>query len=222
MRIAGVDPVPRHKTLAEDIYDRLRSAIMTGAVKPGEKISARSVADSAKVSFTPAREAVARLIAEGALELAGPKSVIVPTLTREALDEITKIRLNVEGMAAEAAAENLSKSDIKELEAIQKKYHRARTSHLFQESLIINEDFHFKIYNACKMPRLIAFIESLWLQIGPSFNLFDTEGPLPEYPQEFHRDAIAGLHAGKGRQVRKAIQDDIKFGYGRLRDLIDD
>ena len=116
MRIAGVDPVPRHKTLAEDIYDRLRSAIMTGAVKPGEKISARSVADSAKVSFTPAREAVARLITEGALELIGPKSVVVPTLTREALDEITKIRLNVEGLAAEAAAGSFSKSDLKELE----------------------------------------------------------------------------------------------------------
>ena len=222
MRIAGVDPVPRHKTLAEDIYDRLRSAIMTGAVKPGEKISARSVADSAKVSFTPAREAVARLIAEGALELIGPKSVVVPTLTREALDEITKIRLNVEGLAAEVAAGSFSKSELKELETIQKQYEKVRNSKNFAQSLIINETFHFTIYSACKMPRLIAIIESLWLQVGPSFNLFHTKGPLPERPHEFHRDAIAGLRAGNGRQVSKAIQADIKFGYERLRDLIDD
>ena len=222
MSIAGIAPVIRHKTLAEDIYERLRTAIMTGAVKPGEKISARSVADSAKVSFTPAREAVARLIAEGALELAGPKTVIVPTLTREALDEISMIRLNVEGMAAEVAAANFHKSDMNKIEALQKQYEKTRTGARFQESLVLNEKFHFMIYNACKMPRLITFIESLWLQTGPSFNFFASEGPLPERPHEFHKDAIEGLRAGNGRQVKKAIQADIKFGHKRLRDLIDE
>ena len=222
MSIAGIAPVTRHKTLAEDIYDSLRTAIMTGAVKPGEKISARSVADSAKVSFTPAREAVARLIAEGALELAGPKTVIVPTLTREALDEISMIRLNVEGMAAEVAATNFHKSDMNKIEALQKQYEKTRTGARFQESLVLNEKFHFMIYNACKMPRLITFIESLWLQTGPLFNLFATEGPLPEKPHEFHKDAIEGLRAGSGRQVKKAIQADIRFGHKRLRELIDE
>ncbi len=222
MRIPGVDPIPRHKTLAEDIYDRLRTAIMTGAVKPGEKISARSVADSAEVSFTPAREAVARLIAEGALEIAGPKTVIVPTLTSAALDEITKIRLNVEGMAAEVAAANISKADLIELEAIQDQYEKVRSSEHFTQSLIVNEAFHFKIYRASELPRLIAFIESLWLQIGPTFNLFRTTGPLAQRPHEFHKEAIAGLRAHKGARVRKAIQNDIRFGYERLRNLIVD
>lgn len=222
MSIAGIAPVTRHKTLAEDVYEGLRSAIMTGAVRPGEKISARSVADSAKVSFTPAREAVARLIAEGALELAGPKTVVVPTLTREALDEITTIRLNVEGMAAEVACENFHESDLKEIEAIQKSYENVRASVYFQKSLVVNEQFHFMIYKACMMPRLITFIETLWLQTGPSFNLLDTEGPRSELPHQFHKDAIAGLRAGDGSKVKKAIQADITFGHERLRDLIEE
>ncbi len=221
MSIKGIDPVPRGKTLAEDIYDRLRSAIMTGSVRPGEKISARAVAESAAVSFTPAREAVARLISEGALELSGPKTVTVPILDLEAIAEIAKIRLNVEGMAAEIAADNFTKRDIEELEAIQKEYENTRKLASFSDSLGINETFHFAIYRKSQMPRLIAIIESLWVQIGPSFNLLVEDGPLPAKPISFHRDAIKGLRAKNGRLVRDAITKDIEFGFERLKTICD-
>lgn len=222
MIIDGVEPVKRHNTLAEDTYYKLRLAIMAGAVKPGEKISTRSVADSAQVSFTPAREAVTRLIAEGALELIGPKTVVVPTLTLDDLDEITKIRKNVEGMAAEYAVTNLSKSDLCELELIQSQYEGVRKRISFQESLRINEEFHFKIYKASRLPRLIAIIENLWLQTGPSFNLLNSQWPLCDRPHECHRNAIEGLIARDGERVRRAILEDIDFGYERLRILFDD
>lgn len=220
MSIGGIAPVARHKTLAEDTYERLRLAIMTGAVSPGEKISARSVADSAKVSFTPAREAVARLIAEGALEQTGPKTVSVPTPTLEDLTELKTIRQNVEGLAAELATPNFSKSDIRELEAIQAKYEDTRKNVSFRESLRINEKFHFKIYNACGMPRLIAIIESQWIQTGPSFNLLNDEDPLPPRPHTIHRDAIEGLKEGDAAKVKDAVVADIEYGYGRLVELI--
>lgn len=221
MPLAGLEPVSRHETLAEDVYRMLRSAIMTGAVKPGEKISARSVAQSAKVSLTPAREAVSRLLGEGALELVGPKTVAVPQLSIEALDEITCIRLNVEGLAAEAAAPNFTASDVHELETIENLYEKTRTRKSFQDSLIINEEFHFKIYRASRMPRLIGFIESLWLQTGPSFNFLRTSEPLSEQPIDYHRQAIEGLKAHDGERVKIAIQTDIEFGYERLRELIE-
>ncbi|KAB7613384.1 GntR family transcriptional regulator [Amylibacter sp. SFDW26] len=216
MSIDGIAPVARHKTLAEDTYDRLRQAIKTGNVMPGEKISARSVADSAKVSFTPAREAVARLISEGALEQSGPKTVVVPTLTIQDLAEINAIRRNVEGLAAELAVANFQNADIEELEAIQTLYENTRKSTSFQESLRLNEKFHFKIYRACGLPRLVAIIETLWIQIGPSFNLLNSADPLPENPHQFHRDVIQGMKDKDVIKVRQAIQTDLEFGYERL------
>jgi DNA-binding GntR family transcriptional regulator len=152
--------------------------------------------------------------------VAGPKTVVVPTLTVEALDEITKVRLALEGLAAEDAAGNMTRADLAELERLQRRYEKIRTSDDFAESLIVNEAFHFKIYNACCLPRLIAFIESLWLQIGPSFNLLRTQEPLSERPHDFHKEAIAGLRAKNGPRVRKAIEADITFGYQRLRAAI--
>lgn len=216
MALSGVNPVSRHKTLAEETFDKLRTAIMTGAVKPGEKISARAVAEAAKVSFTPAREAVAKLIAEGALEAIGPKTIVVPTLSLADLREITTIRKLNEGMAAELATERFDERAIRCLRDIQEKYEQTRKQDSFQSSLQLNEEFHFTIYNRCGMPRLIAIIESLWLKMGPSFNLFGTPGDLPQRPHQFHRDAIEGLKAGDGGKVGRAIRSDIEFGFERL------
>ena len=222
MTLSGVKPVSRHKTLAEDTFEKLRLAIMTGAVKPGERISARAVAEAAKVSFTPAREAVGRLIAEGALEAIGPKTIVVPSLTEADLRELTTIRKLNEGLAAELAVKNFDEAAIRKLSDTQTKYERIRRRESFQESLKLNEDFHFQIYNRCGMPRLISIIESLWLKMGPSFNLLNTAEDLPERPHSFHRDAIEGLKSGNRAKVGKAIKADIDFGLERLVTLLPD
>jgi len=191
-------------------------------VVPGQKISARSVADSAQVSFTPAREAVARLISEGALEQAGPKTVIVPTLSRADVDEIYKIRNSTESLACELAASNCTEDDIASLEALQEAYEKTRTSSNFKQSLALNEQIHFKIYYQCGLPRLVNIIDSLWTQIGPSFNLLNSDNPLPESPHEFHRNLIDGLRDKDIEKVRKAITKDLGFGHQRLCQLFND
>ncbi len=217
MSIDGIAPVARHKTLAEDTYDRLRLAIKTGSVIPGEKIAARSVAESAKVSFTPAREAITRLIAEGALEQVGPKTVVVPTLTPEDLEEVYQIRQVNEGLACELAVSNCSDRDISDLECLQDEYEAVRKSASFRKSLELNEQFHFRIYNLSGLPRLVSIIDSLWIQIGPSFNLLNSTDPLPENPHQFHRDLIQGLKSRDVEAVRTAISADLAFGNQRLR-----
>lgn len=220
MALSGLKPVSRHKTLAEETYEKLRTAIMTGAVKPGERISARAVAEAAEVSFTPAREAISKLIADGALEAVGPKTVVVPSLELPDLRELTTIRKVNEGLAAEFAARNFDEAAIERLEAIQSRYEKTRKRESFQKSLRLNEEFHFMIYQRCGMPRLLGIIESLWLRMGPSFNLFGTEAELPERPHQFHRDAIDGLRAGSSKRVGNAVRADIEFGFERLTTLI--
>ena len=218
--LSGIEPVERANTLAEDLYQSLRKAIVTGTLKPGEKVSTRAVAESAGVSFTPAREAIARLIADGALEQSGPKSVVVPHLRIEALEEITKLRLSLECMAAEVAATRISKDDLAKLKKVELSYEKYRNKENFTKSLTLNEEFHFTIYRASDMPRLIGFIETLWVQVGPSFNLLLDSKPIPKRPLKFHNDALIGLEQGNGARVAGAIRDDLEFGYERLKNMV--
>ena len=83
--------------LSDFAYEALRDQLVRGAFRPGTKLPIRTVAEAHSVGSTPAREAINRLVVEGALVMAGPKTVIVPFLTLEALYEITQMRLALEG-----------------------------------------------------------------------------------------------------------------------------
>ena len=80
---------------------RPADALMRGEFVAGTKLTLRSLSEALGVSTTPARDAVNRMIGEGALANLGPKTVVVPVLTKPALDEVTAIRLLLEGLASE-------------------------------------------------------------------------------------------------------------------------
>ena len=56
-------------TVADQIYQQTRQLLMSGAVPPGEKITLRGLAAALNTSPMPVREAVNKLVAEGALEM---------------------------------------------------------------------------------------------------------------------------------------------------------
>lgn len=209
-------PVRRDKTLGEHVYAQLKGALMSGAFQPGQKVSARSVADAVGVSFTPAREALSRLIAEGALETKGPKTVLVPRLTPERLFEITQIRLALEGLAAEEAGKHVEPSLIEALEETQLELVAAMDRQDYKTVLSRNEAFHFTLYSASGMPRLRTIIESLWLAIGPSLNLLYPEFRLTRAGISNHLAVIRALKAGDAQAARNAIQKDIEDGFTML------
>src|SRR5262245_11516365 len=103
---APLVPLDRQSSLGELAYESLKETIIGGQFGPGTKLTVRSVAQALKVSTTPARDAINRLIGEGALVNLGPKTVVVPVLTMAVLDEVTKIRLALEGLAATEATPN--------------------------------------------------------------------------------------------------------------------
>ena len=217
---SGLAPIKRERTLGEHAYDRLKQAMMTGAFRPSEKITVRAIADALNVSITPARDAITRLITEGALEARSSKTVIVPPLTPDVLDEVTKLRVNLEGMAAEAATQSLGPSDVTKLEKIQDALEEAMANEDYRTVLNRNEDFHFLIYNASNMPRLITIIESLWLRIGPSLNLLYPDFAISRKGVSNHRDLIQALRKGDAAKVRVAIENDIRAGYASLERLV--
>ena len=63
------------------VYRALRSRIMQGAIAPGQALTLRGIGKSYDVSMTPAREAVRRLVAEGALTLSSSGRVSTPDLS---------------------------------------------------------------------------------------------------------------------------------------------
>ena len=106
--------------LYELAYRTLRRAILTGLFEPGEKITIRNLANTLGLSTMPAREALRRLVAEKGLELPhNRRSVRVPILSVARMNELWRVRLALEGLAAEVAGAKSSSADIEEIALIQ-------------------------------------------------------------------------------------------------------
>ena len=209
-------PIDRQTSLGELAYISLKEAIVRGQFSAGQKLTVRAVADALGVSTTPARDAIMRLIGEGALVNLGPKTVIVPPLNLAALDEVTSIRLALEGLAAGLAADRISIDAEAELNELQLQINAALDAGNYADALKANKAFHFLIYGAAQMPRLVSMIESLWVRIGPSLNDLYPEFATSRVGVGNHMEAMAGLKARDKVRVQAAIEKDIRDGYRRL------
>lgn len=217
-----IKPIPRQMNLSEIAYRQLKEMIMRGAYPPNEKLTVRSVANVLGVSTTPARDAINRLLVEGALVNEGPKTVVVPELTHDALEEITATRLALEGLAAERSVEHVQPAHVEKLIKLQGTINDGLDRGDYRQVLAANQEFHFLIYRLCGWPRLVSIIESLWLRIGPSFH-----GLYPEFAStrkgvSNHMTMLDGLRARNGAAVRAAIESDLHDGYDRLRAMLDE
>ena len=220
--LAGVvTPIARQSNLGELTYDRLKAIIVSGAFPPNEKLTVRSVAAALGVSTTPARDAINRLLSEGALINEGPKTVVLPSLTLEALDEITATRLALEGLAAERSVLAVAPADIEGLERMQVAINAGLDSADYREVLKVNREFHFLIYRLSGWPRLVAMIESLWLRVGPSLNELYPGFAMNRRGVANHMAAMKGLRAKDGATVRSAMEQDIRDGYVQLKLMIE-
>lgn len=210
---------PRKKApvVHEEVYARLRRAIIDGQLEPGKALSVRTLAAEFSVSAMPAREAIRRLVALGALELTPTRRVMIARMTPDRVEELTEARSLLEPRLAARAFDQtqgnsrarasliarLSKTD-KRLDAAIERGDVAAYSKA-------NSEFHFTLYEAAKAPVLLGVVESLWLQTGPFMRVVVTLiGAATMVDQ--HKEAIDALADGDRKKFEMAIRLDILEG----------
>jgi DNA-binding GntR family transcriptional regulator len=212
----GSESVERH-TMHGDVYSRLKHAIMSGRVKPGQLLSHRALAAALGTSVMPVRDAVRRLVAERALESYPNRTIGLPVHSREQFEEICRIRCTLEGLAAREAAVRIRPPGVRELRRLA---NEMDASDDYAAYLQANQSFHFLIYRTAEMPLLSAMIETLWLQIGPVFNYLGGAGGTQHYPDR-HREIIEALANNDGAAAARALEADITEAYARLEPVFD-
>lgn len=154
-------------TLQERVYQELRNALYQGRFMPGDQLTIRSLAKALGTSPMPVREAMQRLVAEQALVQLPNRTIRVPALTPEILTELVRIRMEIEGFAAERAARRGTAALCRELRAINEGFRKAIEAEDSAGMLEGNQLFHFAVYRAADAGELLKIIESLWLRFGP-------------------------------------------------------
>ena len=104
------------RPLVDELADRIRAAVMTGRLEIGTRLLQQSLAADFEVSRTPVREALRKLESEGLVEVIPNRGAIVRGPTAREIREAYLVRAELEGLAAELAAEWISGAQLHALE----------------------------------------------------------------------------------------------------------
>lgn len=199
----------------ERVYRTLRQQVMHGELAPGQSLTLRGVAGQFGVSMTPAREAVRRLAAEGALTISSSGRISTPELTPERIEELAAVRALLEPEMAARALPRVHFALIDRLATI----NTANADAVMNQDAVAyvrtNLEFHRTLYLRAQTPAMLAMIETVWLQLGPTMRALYQKIRRRELPQH-HRLILAALKAGDEPGLRLAVRTDVTQGLRHL------
>ncbi|MBQ9032440.1 MAG: GntR family transcriptional regulator [Parasporobacterium sp.] len=164
-----------HKTisLADQIFERLESDILTGVYPIGSLLTELSLSEDLGVSRTPIREAIRRLEQEHLVE-SSSKGMIVLSITPNDAMVIYDIRIHVEGLAARACAENITDEQLAEL-----------------KELLDLQEFYIKKGDSEKVKNADSQFHRMIYQFAGSPVYYDTLAPLHNKTQKFRKASVS-------------------------------
>lgn len=197
------------------VYRTLRSRIMHGELPPGQSMTLRGIGKQFDVSMTPAREAVRRLAAEGALTLSSSGRISTPELSNDRIEELAAVRALLEPELASRALPRAHLALIERLQAINAAVSEAVVKQDAVGYIRSNLEFHRTLYLRAQAPAMLAMAETVWLQLGPTMAKLYSRLNRAEVPPH-HRQILAALRAGDEPGLRLAVRTDVTQGLRML------
>lgn len=223
--VEALTPVGR-ETVQDRVYAQLRQTLISGGFAAGDPLRIVDLADRLQTSTMPVREALGRLVSEQALEAMPNRTVRVPLITRQRLDDLERARVLIEGRLVTLAMDNLGPDDIAVLKTINRDCDTAFKEHgqdIGPVTSQFNQRFHFHIYRAAGSHVLIPIVESLWLQSGPvvraAAQIHDEQGGLAA--TDHHWAMIDAIERRDTDAAVLALANDIGRSFDLVRVRLD-
>lgn len=153
---------PRQRTLLrEDVYGRLRAAIVDGTLGPGEKLKDIELERWLGVSRTPIREAIQRLERDGLVVTRPNKSTIVAQFDPAATKSTWQVVSALHELAARLALPHLGPAELGELERAHGAFEAALDANDADGALQADDDFHAVFVKASGNPVLAELLDQV-------------------------------------------------------------
>jgi DNA-binding GntR family transcriptional regulator len=202
------------------LRDQLEQDIVTGALRPGERLDEQSLADRFRVSRTPIREALMQLATAGLVTLQARRGAFVASLNLKEVIERFEVMAAFEGMCGALAARRITEGERRELLEAHEACAREAPGGDADAYYYANERFHRVIYDACHNVFLAEQARQLGDRLKPYRRLqlrarSRVASSLAEHQGII--DAILGGESGKAEQL---LKDHILIQGERLTDFI--
>jgi DNA-binding GntR family transcriptional regulator len=200
----------KFRTVHGIVLDRLREAIVSGVLKPGERLMEVQLAEEMGVSRTPVREAMRKLELEGFVHTVPRKGVFVVEFTDKDIVDTFKVRLALELLAVELAMKNIADGDVELLNGVLEEEARSIEGEDPEGMVHTDERFHEAILQMSGNRQLVQIMGNLREQINRfRFVSLGGKGRSTEVLVE-HGRILEGLRAGDLKLALKKTAEHIE------------
>lgn len=197
----------RPASLTEQAYLTLRRQVITCELPPGAEVGEQDLAARLKMSKTPVREALGRLIQEGLVEAFPRRGYRVTPVTVKDVNDLFTVRSALEALAVELAVERMTEADLVQLEKLAGIAYVPGEEPTVEAFVTANNHFHRAIAVASGVPRLVTLLSQ---QLEESTRLFhlgaNARDVNPETSTD-HKRILEALRARDAASARKAVQE---------------
>jgi len=196
--------------LRDVVFKTLRQAILTGELKPGERLMEIHLANKLGVSRTPIREAIRQLELEGLVIMVPRKGAQVASITEKSMSDVLEVRLALDKLAVELASKRISYEQKEELHQALVDFENMVFSGNASEIAKADVAFHDKIFEATGNMRLGQMVNNLAEQMYRyRFEYIKEESGHLRLIEE-HKAIYEAIISGNVEAATKAISTHIK------------
>jgi DNA-binding GntR family transcriptional regulator len=211
---------PENETLADRIADRLKRLIVTGEIKPGQKLVEKDIAAAFNVSRTPLREALARLVADGLADGIPYRGIFVRQITLRQVQDIYELRIAIEGLAAMLAAERGDASEIAKLGDLLTAMDREQAGDDSAELKLLNERFHHRIAVASGNALLVERLNDLWTWVTLSRTTVWSATGRGQTSRDEHHAIYEAIRAHDPDRARALAEEHVRRSWDNVKPFV--
>jgi DNA-binding GntR family transcriptional regulator len=201
--------IEKQPRLRQIVYEKLKEAILTGAIPRGARLYESKIAEETGISRTPVREALHALEREFLIAAIDKVGYEIVDTDIEDLDEISEIRKTVEALALKKAVDRIGEDEIRELEENLKKAERAVKERKPDVFVQLDAEFHNILCSLSHSDRLIRMADSLRKEMQRFRNRMRLDQALAAESLRYHQEIVRCLKVKDVRNARKVLNDHI-------------
>jgi DNA-binding GntR family transcriptional regulator len=197
--------IPR--SIADALVGELRTAIVAGEFRPGQRLTIDELSERFQVSATPVRTALAQLNAEGLVRTEPHRGAMVSLLTADDICDIFEVRISLEAMATRLAVPQMREEHVAELERLA--WEMSTTENL-AASVGLNNEFHLRLYEPCRRPYLLQLIGQSRLRVQHYMRWVAIDDERLHAAHDEHHQIVTCCRQGDAEGAAQLIEGHIR------------
>lgn len=199
-----------YKPLRDVIFNTLREAIITGELKPGERLMEVQLAEKMGVSRTPVREAIRKLELEGWVSMIARKGAQVAGLSIKDIMDVLEVRASMDGLATALSTARITDEELKELNSIHTQFISFMEKDNLPGQIKKDVEFHEIIYRSSRNDKLIQIVSNLREQVQRFRVIYLKDYSSPKELVKEHLEIIEAITARDQDKAFKVAQRHIE------------